>query len=1432
MEKFIAINKSIFKSYHGKQWSPNLSGFQFVKPKLTDETCRLTEKRKDKGGFPINLAYSDLFEDKPNERKAGKIVVVISDEGVGKTTLCMSFCNDWACERLFRQFKLLLYLPLHHKTLVAVASLYDLLKLLYPGEKEGACASLAGYIDESKGKNMLIIADGWEKLDDSQRQNCSFLSEMLIGRIYPDMSVLLTVHSSSLALLPGVKCIDQVVRIHGFSNKQIEQYIKHELTEANAVTQLLAQLQSNPLLEIVCSIPVICATICHMWHTHQEDLPTTLTKLYTKLVLHIVTHSFKYKYILDIPEELKLSWKHLCEFAFQSLEDNHSFFSSAEIASYFQSDQEKIQRFGLLQLSQSFIDVENFQFLHQNFQRYLAAQHLANLSSKMQLEVFSKHARKDSFNLVWKFFFGLSFTNCKFEASSTIVKIKRAVQILYKSSNDRLQLCHCAFEAGNVEFTREVIKAVTSRKGSHNIISHFGELHTPYDSTAVINVIANIQKCTAIEVNFSNCSLSDKQIHEFECALSNVQVTGLNLSYNNLADSIVSRLFDMAPHAFHRLKKLYVRNNCIENEGINGILKALKQSPSPTLTHLDLSYNPLTKSGLERLQDGVSSGALASLEVLFMRQCLTENAEFNIKFLSTFAKSISLKCHSLQRVDLFANDLGEPSSPALSQIISCLTDLRKDFDLCLNREYMSEVDAKFISVMEQSLKEKGTIDHTVVHGMIVGPGRSGKDSLMKRLIKEGPQDPNTVSPSTGVLERVVKVEVKKLSAVAVADSYVSWRTLYHDEEALELMMSTAKSHSESDIRVITFDRCEKIPTLDVMEYFPYDTSKTEYGEKASLSIDHELVKRDVTYAFLSNELSNVHTSMFDNDNVTESPKDLLKKAVKCRRMDVLRDHLESSWTLYLTNTGGQLEYQELLPVLVCGPLVFFITFPLNADFNKRYTVRHEDQNGVEKKYESPSTMIDEILQILSTVSALKSMEPQHNITLKPKVFLVGTHKDKLPTSDSVQIIQRIDQELENKVRSTSLFDQGSIEFASYPDRLIFTVNNLAENDDDFQRIRSALQKCVERKNDFKVKNCPSSWLIFSLVLRAQHKSKQVLSYEECFTIAKRCGISDMTELNHALFFIHTRLGLVRYFSVKGLNTLVVIDPQVLFDRITTFLNETFVTDYAEVTEIEDFKRKGIFSLEVMERISQKYHPSSIVPFGWLVNLLIYLRIAVMFTDSKEERKCFFPSALCHAKDATSTLSDSLSTTPSILIAFESGFCPRGIPGALIVELMSNRGQSGLFWCLRTNRIYKNQVSFGVGAGSITIKIFPTHIEIAFDYKPGTMTESEVYDNCGETFEQIKEAMKNATSRYNSSGASYYFTFYCIDYDCKNRPHPAKMDWNRKMLRCNVSQRACKIPDGYSAWIEEKKPIKGLIDCYTALQSHIVQVFTNLQEMYM
>ena len=66
------------------------------------------------------------------------------------------------------------------------------------------------------------------------------------------------------------------------------------------------------------------------------------------------------------------------------------------------------------------------------------------------------------------------------------------------------------------------------------------------------------------------------------------------------------------------------------------------------------------------------------------------------------------------------------------------------------------------------------LDHTIVHGVFVGPARSGKNSLMERLLG---RMPSSVSPSTGVAESVVQVKVIQKSTRALSSTKPSARCM-------------------------------------------------------------------------------------------------------------------------------------------------------------------------------------------------------------------------------------------------------------------------------------------------------------------------------------------------------------------------------------------------------------------------------------------------------------------------------------------------------------------------------------------------------------------------------------------------------------------------------------------------------------------------------
>ena len=739
------------------------------------------------------LAYSDFFKVK-SRKEPIRTVLVEGCAGIGKTTLCISVSKDWANGKLFQEYKLLLLLPLNLKTVASAGSLSVLIETLM---LQDVNFHVVSYLKERNGEGILIIADGWDKLDESQRQEGSFLYNLLFGDILGLASVIVTSRPTASAPLHRGTCIDRFVEVHGFNKESIKEYIRSEFTrDHQSADYLLEQVKGNPMMESMCSVPLSCTIVCHLWRTLDEVLPTTMTELCTKIILNIVLHNMQTKdnvcipgltSIDDLPEGLQDSWWHLCQLAFQTIQNNWIVPSQLDFCL---SDMEI---FGLLEYVVKGNGV-SFHFHHPTFQEYLAALYLVKQPPDTQLEVL--HTKAKQFTVFWKYFFGIC------DQGNVL---KHAVQIISTSDHSKSLLCHCAFEARNEVVSSEVIKALSTKTHS-KVFIHFGDPHTAHDCAAIVYVIDNMQgsECDRMEINFKACSLGAKLLCKLADILARrpkkLQVKDLDLSDNNLSDESVADLFHRASTAFQSLEKLFLRNNKVGRKGISAIMAALAESSSHSVMQLDLSYNPLTLTGLQVLQDAVKSGTLANLEIFFMQGSLTTDANINIQYLSSFAEVLLSHCLHLRRLDLSGNDLGEPGTNVVSRIILKLVGSDKNFDLCLNREYMSEVDKSFIAIMEDSVRRKGTIDHTIVHGVIVGPGRSGKNSLMNRLMGEGPLDPDTISSSTGVLETIVKVEVKKLCTVAAAVNNVMWKKLDYDEEALELMMTTVKSHSAS-IRV-------------------------------------------------------------------------------------------------------------------------------------------------------------------------------------------------------------------------------------------------------------------------------------------------------------------------------------------------------------------------------------------------------------------------------------------------------------------------------------------------------------------------------------------------------------------------------------------------------------------------------------------------------
>ena len=402
-----------------------------------------------------------------------------------------------------------------------------------------------------------------------------------------------------------------------------------------------------------------------------------------------------------------------------------------------------------------------------------------------------------------------------------------------------------------------------------------------------------------------------------------------------------------------------------------------------------------------------------------------------------------------------------------------------------------------------------------MQAVFLGPARSGKSSLIDRLTGG---EPAPLSPSTGVAEEPVHVQVRRSKSFPLSVTDSIWFKLTYKSEARELLLSI--SHS--------FSRSKETEAQEAHTGVESDSGIPEAEEIADLSPE---VPTHVSQQ-VSQESNSSSASLPEG---YKSPFDILRAVVSG---EDINEYFEKSWSLYLTDTGGQMEFQDLLPLLVSGPSVFFITFRLDQDLNQVFTIQYELPGGNKSQpYQTTLTVMEAILQSLASISSMgtfvyKGLQKQE-IPIRPKVFLVGTHKDLLDPETAVEQIHKIDQYLQSIITSTSHYHDGLVEFAT-PSQLIFTVNNLAPGDTDFQKIRLAVEKLVHR-GEFKVSS-PSHWLILSLVIR--YLKSRIISFDECFSVAQQCGITDEAELKEALHFLHTKLGVVRTFPLKALTTLL------------------------------------------------------------------------------------------------------------------------------------------------------------------------------------------------------------------------------------------------------------------------------------------------------
>jgi len=687
-------------------------------------------------------------------------------------------------------------------------------------------------------------------------------------------------------------------------------------------------------------------------------------------------------------------------------------------------------------------------------------------------------------------------------------------------------------------------------------------------------------------------------------------------------------------------------------------------------------------------------------------------------------------------------------------------------------------DHHILSICEQVMRKYGKTDQTIVHCMFVGPPGVGKSSLLKRLLRMK-LDPTRTS--TPLAEKSVRVDIMRDVSLSVAQmSSFDWQVIEDPMTQASGLLGHLSTQledqfSEQTEQVLKPQESSPNPTLTTSpEAEKSSSSAEEQGHTTSKSPDPETSKLSKTIEFF-------------------------RRVLKEKGVCIV--HVENPCTLYLTDSGGQPEFQELLPALVAGPCIFIVVFPLHKDLNTEYEVEYErpNENKHIRQYKSSLTIKEDIMRSLASITSTK-YKNIYGKEVRPRILFVATFKDKVLQEEACQ---KTLKEVQDFVMKTDAYRHGMIVDASDA-QMVFTINNVSdeEAETDAQQIRDAFQKIT---GCFKV-STPSPWLIFSILvqhvygkdMQHKHEKHSVIRYNECFKLAQECGIKSSDAFEAALQFLHKQTGVLYYYEKPlELSQIVIRDPQYLLSKVNQLVERTFNFEQTQCAKCtEDFNR-GIFKRLDYEMLTED-SSNSLLTSSMFLKLLEHLNVVVPLGDGE---KYFMPCAITHIHEVNSSHSKESAIVPPLLITFKSGYCPKGLFGAL-VACIANKQVSNCMISLEESKIHRDQICFKLGQHTLLLRSNPAYVYIEVTpYSTNNSLSAELCTLCNSvrTFLEGNITKACKTLHYSDS-AKYSLSFVC---QCSQKEglHPAESRkgtdekyffWCKRSEECAFAKPECYI----------------------------------------